>query len=172
MKRLACIPLLVLLLGSADPVSDITRITPPPGGYIAEEELAPEPVPDRLISDLSPMLEAAAAEAGIPVAVLERIAWAESRNKPWALSPVREDRSRDMGLFQFNSHYQDDYELQYGRFDPMDGGQAARAAAAHLAYLRKTYGSWPEAILRYNDGESRKEYTNFKYLAEVWGHGI
>jgi soluble lytic murein transglycosylase-like protein len=137
-------------------------------------EFGPEILPPRVESEYRELFEREAEAAGIPVAVLEAVSWAESEHKSWARSKPRDDGSRDLGLFQFHSGFLEEFRGRYGHFDPMDAEEATRAAARHLAYLRKKLGAGPPAIAAYNAGEqavlnNRIPESTRQYVRKIYG---
>jgi soluble lytic murein transglycosylase-like protein len=123
------------------------------------------------------LFDAAAGSAGIPVGVLESIAFVESGFEPAAMSPPRESGQRDLGMFQFNSTYLAWYADAYNAgipFDPMEPAEAARVAARHLRFMYDYYDSWPTACLAYNAGMAAVDKeeipdSSFRYLMKIYG---
>ena len=120
--------------------------------------------------------ESASREEGIPQEILENIAWAESRFKPWAISSLREDGSRDMGMFQLNSSYQSWFEEHYNAgnpFNPLSPKEAVTIASRHIKWLYERYGHWPDVVMAYNAGYPRIDSGNipegaWKYLMAIY----
>jgi hypothetical protein len=122
------------------------------------------------------IFDAAAGSAGIPLGVLESIAFVESGFYPAAKSPLRENGRRDLGMFQFNSHYLLWYADTYNSgipFDPMVPGEAALIAAKHIRYLYERYNHWPTVCLAYNAGMAAVDKEeipdcSFRYLIKIY----
>jgi soluble lytic murein transglycosylase-like protein len=142
----------------------------PENGYAPSEQETPVPY--------KALFDTASKEAEIPVEVLQAIAYAESRFNPDLISKARKDKSRDMGMFQFNSKYLSWFAEKHngGRhFDPMLPAEAARIAARHIRWLYDKFEYWPAVILAYNAGfkavsENRIPETSWKYLQAVYGN--
>jgi soluble lytic murein transglycosylase-like protein len=123
------------------------------------------------------LFDFAASAAGIPPEALESIAFVESGFDPAAVSPLRENGQRDLGMFQFNSRYLRWYADAYnsGRpFDPMEPAEAALVAARHLRFMRDYYGgSWPMVFLAYNAGMTAVDNDaipdcSYRYLFKIY----
>lgn len=91
---------------------------------------------------------------GIPVNLFMSLAYTESRYCETAigknLNSAGEISSYDYGLFQLNSNTFKEYTREY-LLDPENN---ARLAAQHLLELYKRYGTWYEATLGYNAGNT------------------
>jgi membrane-bound lytic murein transglycosylase D len=162
-KALVVIGLVTLI--SAVPY-ELTVAVPPPNKPIQFIDVPEtELLPPRRIGKYTPLFEQVAAEAGIPIEILESVAWVESRFNAAILSKPYKDGSVDMGLFQFHSKFLPDYRRLYGAFDPMIPEQATRVAAAHLKYLYSKYGAWTLAVEKWNAGEGGE---NPKYVGRVY----
>jgi hypothetical protein len=167
---------LVLFLGSSLPYEKELELPRDPVIAIYRE-LKPEraQVPPRreVPPEFRALFAAAAGSAGIPLGVLESIAFAESGFNPAALSPVRPDGFRDHGMFQFNGKYLGWYKAAYGDFDPMNPDEAAHIAARHLRFLYDYYGHWPTVCLAYNAGmravdNDKIPDSSYRYLIKIY----
>jgi soluble lytic murein transglycosylase-like protein len=171
----------VMYLGSSLPYEQ--RIEPPaeafPFIYQKQEESENIPLPPRreIPKAYRALFETTAESAGIPLGVLESIAFVESGFDPLASSPPGAGGRRDLGMFQFNSDYLRWYADAYngGRdFDPMVPAEAAPVAARHLRFLYDYYGGhWPTVCLAYNAGMAAVDKdeipdSSFRYLARVY----
>lgn len=92
------------------------------------------------------LIERAAEAHRLPPAFLARLLWKESLFDPHALSP-----KGAQGLAQFMP----ETAARRGLADPWDPEQAAPAAAAYLADLRRAFGNLGLAAAAYNAGEAR-----------------
>jgi hypothetical protein len=129
------------------------------------------------------LFEAAAFSSDIPPGILESIAFVESGFNPMAMSPLRENGHRDLGMFQFNSAYLMWYANQYNfgiPFNPMVPGEAAPIAAKHIRYLYERHKRWPTVCLAYNAGMTAVDKDeipdcSYRYLLKIYegeNHGI
>jgi hypothetical protein len=100
----------------------------------------------------------ASAKAGIPVEIIVAIIWVESSFRSNAISPIRADGHKDLGICQFNSEFLEWYSEKYNDgvfFDPMDPVVAINIAALHIRWLYERYGHWPDVAMAYNAGFPR-----------------
>jgi soluble lytic murein transglycosylase-like protein len=156
------------------------RIDPPctPFRYKPEEPKAAFiPARRAVPKEYRSLFDAAARSAGIPVGVLESIAFVESGFEPAAMSPLEESGRRDLGMFQFNSTYLTWYAEAYNAgipFDPLSPEEAVTVAARHLRFLYDRYGHWPTVCLAYNAGMAAVDKdeipdSSFRYLMKIYG---
>jgi hypothetical protein len=169
-----------LFLGSSRPYEHEIELPVDPVVCIYQERRKPENplVPPRreVPPEFRALFAAAAGSAGIPLGLLESIAFAESGFNPAALSPSRADGFRDHGMFQFNGKYLGWYKAAYGDFDPMNLDEAAHIAAQHLRFLYDYYGHWPTACLAYNAGigavdNDKIPDSSYRYLIKIYEGG-
>jgi soluble lytic murein transglycosylase-like protein len=179
-KPVAIIILLycIVCLGSSLPYE--RRIEPPvetyPLIYDRQPERALIPPRREVPEEYRAIFDAAAGSAGIPLGVLESIAFVESGFYPAAKSSLRENGQRDLGMFQFNSTYLAWYADTYNGgipFDPMVPGEAALIAAKHIRYLYERYNHWPTVCLAYNAGIAAVDNDgipdcSYRYLLKVY----
>jgi soluble lytic murein transglycosylase-like protein len=174
-KFMLTITALILFLG-AIPYEPLMFIVPPVDHGWARMPVLEESLPLRRYSEYTELFELVAGAERVPAAVLESVAFAESRFEPGAKSPMRSDGFQDMGMFQFNAKYLAWYAEQYNGgkpFDPLEHETAAVIAARHLRALREQFGSWPLAVMAYNCGASRVEAdeipeSTYRYAGKVW----
>jgi soluble lytic murein transglycosylase-like protein len=174
-KFILAVTALILFLG-AIPYEPLMFIVPPVDHGWARAPVLQESLPPRRYSEYAELFELVADTEGVPTAVLESVAFAESRFEPDAQSPVRNDGFQDLGMFQFNAKYLAWYAEQYNGgkpFDPLGHETAAVIAARHLRALREQFGSWPLAVMAYNCGASRVEAdeipeSTYRYAGKVW----
>jgi soluble lytic murein transglycosylase-like protein len=126
------------------------------------------------------LFDAAAYSAGIPLGVLESVAFVESGFDPLALSPPSTHGRQDLGMFQFNSDYLRWYADTYNMgndFDPMVPDEAVLIAARHLRFLYDYYGGhWPTVCLAYNAGMGAVDNdkipdSSYRYLIKIYEGG-
>jgi soluble lytic murein transglycosylase-like protein len=181
-KSIAIIILLycMIYLGSSLPYE--ARIEPPVETYplIYDRQREPERslIPPRreVPEEYRAVFDAAAKSAGIPLGVLESIAFVESGFYPMAMSPLRENARRDLGMFQFNSTYLAWYAGRYNSgipFDPMEPAEAAIIAAKHIRFLYERYNHWPTVCLAYNAGMAAVDNggipdCSYRYLLKIY----
>ena len=118
-----------------------------------------------------PLFETISKHYDIPPSVLESIAYVESRFKADALSPLRKDGSRDMGMFQFNSNFIPwlRKEFSYGiSFNPLSVNESIIIAAELVVWLYKKYKHWPDVFLAYNCGVTNVDRNTIPESA--WGY--
>jgi hypothetical protein len=171
----------ILYMGSSLPYEP--QIRPPvetyPLIYNRQEEPEKALVPPRreVPEEYRAIFDTAAISAGIPMAVLESIAFVESGFYPAAMSPLRENGRRDLGMFQFNSRYLAWYADTYNGgtpFDPMEPAEAAFVAARHLRFMYDYYGRhWPAVCLAYNAGMTAVDNDeipdcSYRYLLKIY----
>jgi soluble lytic murein transglycosylase-like protein len=170
----------ILYLGSSLPYEP--QIKPPvetyPLIYNRQEEPEKALVPPRreVPEEYQAILDAASNSTGIPPGVLESIAFVESGFYSGAMSPLRGNGHRDLGMFQFNSQYLPWYADAYNGgviFDPMSPRDAASVAAKHIRYLYNRYGHWPTVCLAYNAGmaavdNDRIPECSYRYLIKIY----
>jgi soluble lytic murein transglycosylase-like protein len=138
-----------------------------------QEQKAPLPPRRNVPARYRELFDEASRNSGVPLEILESIAWAESQFKPWAKSPVRADGYRDLGIFQINTRYQEWFEKAYNRgrpFDPMNPYEAVPIVARHIRYLWKHYGHWPDVVIAYNRGTRARTLSDksWEYLISVY----
>ena len=92
------------------------------------------------------IVESAADDTGLPVALLTRLIWAESRFQARVVSPAGA-----MGIAQFMPNT----ATERGLLDPYDPEQAIPKAAALLVDLRQQFGNIGLAAAAYNAGSGR-----------------
>jgi hypothetical protein len=181
-KSVAIIVLLycMIYLGSSLPYE--VRIEPPVETYplIYGRQKEPERllIPPRreVPKEYRAIFDAASSSAGVPLGVLESIAFVESGFYPAAMSPLRESDYQDLGMFQFNSHYLFWYADTYNGgipFDPMEPAEAVPIAAKHIRYLYERYNHWPTVCLAYNAGMAAVDNDeipdcSYRYLLKVY----
>ena len=166
---------LILVLGSV-PYEPLMFIVPPVDHGWARAPVLEESLPPRRYSAYTDLFELVADVEGVLAAVLESVAFAESRFTPGAKYPARSDGFQDMGMFQFNEKYLAWYAERYNGgnpFDPFEHETAAVIAARHLRALREQFGSWPLAVMAFNCGASRVEAdeipeSTYRYVGKVW----
>lgn len=130
---LACYPALIVGLLFAVPVAlPDTKDRPPP--------------PETIEVATCRLIESAAGSAGLPVNLLTRLLWAESRFRADVTSPAGAQ-----GVAQFMPETATDRGLA----DPYDPSQAIPHAAALLADLRQQFGNLGLAVAAYNAGPVR-----------------
>jgi hypothetical protein len=93
-----------------------------------------------------PIIDRAAHDAGIPVGLLTRLVWIESRFRPNVVSP-----KGAQGIAQFMP----ETALERGLADPFDPEQAIPKAARLLLDLRRQFGNLGLAAAAYNAGATR-----------------
>ena len=156
------------------------KIMPPVETTIYRQKIPPCMPPRRAVPErYREFFETASRKTGIPQEILENIAWAESEFKPWAISPPREDGSRDLGMFQINSNYQSWYEERYNAgnsFNPMVPEEAVIIVSRHIKWLYQHYGHWPDVVMAYNSGFTRIDAgiipeKTWKYLVKIYSRG-
>lgn len=168
------IVILTLLFGTA--FFEVPAPNPPesvPRPRMEEGEF----IPPRRPSAYTAMFSRVARAEEVPAALLESIAFVESKFNPKARSKERENGSRDLGMFQLHEYYLRWFARKYngGRsFDPFDPEASAAIAARHLKALKGQFGTWRQAVLAFNCGASRLEadnvpYASYRYMAKVWG---
>ena len=141
-----------------------------------EPEPETENLPPRRESAYAEFFERIAEQEMVPVSILESVALAESRFRPWAMSPIRSDGFRDLGMFQINERYLEWYANKYNMavmFDPLDYRIATVIAARHLRAMKEMFGSWEYAVISYNCGASRVKTgtipaSTVRYFEKVW----
>jgi hypothetical protein len=92
------------------------------------------------------IVESAAHDNGLPVALLTRLIWAESRFQAGLVSPAGA-----MGIAQFMPNT----AIERGLLDPYDPEQAIPKAAKLLVDLRQQFGNIGLAAAAYNAGSGR-----------------
>jgi hypothetical protein len=124
------------------------RAEPPVAGASradADAQAEPPPSAERICRTLTE----AAADNGLPVELLTRLIWQESRFNPNAVSP-----KGAMGIAQFMPRT----AAGRGLADPFEPLTALRESAAYLAELRITFkGNLGLAVAGYNAGPGRVE---------------
>ena len=101
---------------------------------------------------------AACEENEIPLEILAAIAYVESRFSAYAVSPLRPDGNRDLGMFQFHSDFIGWLSDCYNKgipFNPFSCEQSVNIAARHIKWLYERYGNWPDVVMAYNAGITR-----------------
>lgn len=93
--------------------------------------------------DIQAVLQNAAASSGVPLNILQSVAYSESRYKPTAVSPAGAQ-----GLLQLMPAT----GASLGVTNPFDPQQNANAGASYLASLYRQYGNWNDALIAYNEG--------------------
>jgi hypothetical protein len=147
--------------------------------YEPQEEKSYLPPRRDVPQEYKAIFEAVYQETGIPLEIIESIAYVESEFNPAAESAPRESGYQDLGMFQFNTRYKAWYEEKYNGgkyFDPMDPTEAVRIAALHLQFLYGRYGCWPTAILAYNAGIGAVDNDqipdgSWDYLFKIYAEG-
>ena len=172
-----------LSLGSADPVYDYMLITTSTGAianrdWQQESLTMPEPLPPRrsVPEQYRDLFTNASESTGIPLGVLESIAFVESEFLTTARSPIRRDGHRDLGMFQFNDRYLQWYSDMYNGgvlFDPFLPEEAILIAALHVAFLYERYGNWSDVFFAYNSGMDRVDRDDvpesaWNYLLKIY----
>jgi soluble lytic murein transglycosylase-like protein len=122
------------------------------------------------------VFEAASRETGVPLGILESIAYAESKFEAFVISPPREDGTQDLGMFQLHSGYLDWFARQYNEgkpFNPLNPKEAVWIVARHLKRLYDQLGVWPDVVIAYNAGYSviasgRIPESTWDYLVKVY----
>lgn len=94
-------------------------------------------------SNIEEKLQRASSEHGVPYAILQAVAWVESRFNPSVTSRVGA-----AGVMQIMPGNWDDLGIS----DPYDAGQSINGGAIMLAKLYKQFGSWEDALAAYNWG--------------------
>jgi soluble lytic murein transglycosylase-like protein len=90
-----------------------------------------------------PVLQNASQSSGVPLNILQSVAYSESRYNPSAVSP-----KGAQGLLQIMPATGKSLGLQ----DPFDPQQNADVGAAYLKSLYDKYGDWNTALVAYNEG--------------------
>lgn len=98
---------------------------------------APPPAP------IASVLQNASASSGVPVPILQALAYQESSYNPAAVSP-----KGAQGLLQLMPAT----GRSLGVSNPFDPQQNADAGAKYLAGLYQQYGDWGQALIAYNEG--------------------
>jgi hypothetical protein len=122
-----------------------------PGRALAEPPAAPSqpaaPVQGGTIADtVCPMVESAARANNIPIALLTRLIWTESRFQAHVVSP-----KGAQGIAQFMPGT----AAEQGLADPFDPEQAIPKAARLVADLSQRFGNLGLAAAAYNAGSNR-----------------
>ncbi len=93
--------------------------------------------------NIATVLQTASQQSGVPLSILQAVAYQESRYKPSAVSPAGAQ-----GLLQIMPATGTSLGLQ----NPFDAQQNANAGASYLASLYAQYGNWNDALVAYNEG--------------------
>jgi soluble lytic murein transglycosylase-like protein len=121
---------------------------------------APVWVPERYRA----LTERAAADAGIPAAMLAAVLQVESGWDPSALSDAGA-----MGIAEFTPTT----AAAVGLADPLDPAQAIPAAARLLAAHRRAFGSWALALAAYNAGpDAVRRAGGVPPFRETWSYVV
>lgn len=94
-------------------------------------------------ANIATILQNASATSGVPVNILQAVAYQESRYNPSAVSPAGAQ-----GLLQLMPAT----GASLGVSDPFDAQQNADGGAKYLAQLYAKYGDWQTALIAYNQG--------------------
>jgi soluble lytic murein transglycosylase-like protein len=94
-------------------------------------------------ANIASVLQNASASSGVPVNILNAVAYEESRYNPNAVSPAGAQ-----GLLQLMPAT----GSSLGVTDAFDAQQNANAGAQYLAQLYAKYGDWQTALIAYNQG--------------------
>lgn len=94
-------------------------------------------------SDINSVLQNASQSSGVPLNILQSVAYSESRYNPNAVSPAGAQ-----GLLQLMPAT----GKSLGVSDPFNPQQNADAGAKYLAQLYGQYGDWNTALIAYNQG--------------------
>lgn len=114
-----------------------------PMPYLNGQAAQPKPV-----TDLLPLIKAAAAEFGVDWQLLASQAWAESSWRPDAVSGAGAK-----GLMQIMDATWQEWAPKVGATDPFNARDSLRVGAAYLAWLIKTTGGNPyQALIAYGWG--------------------
>jgi soluble lytic murein transglycosylase-like protein len=98
-----------------------------------------------------------ARSAGVPVWLAFALADAESGIDPLCVSQ-NQNGTADLGLFQLNSRYLDEFSTRFNAgvpIDPFDPWTNARVALRLLATLHHVTKTWHGAVAAYNAGLGR-----------------
>lgn len=91
------------------------------------------------------------AATGVPVRIVRRLLWRESRYNPRARNPA----DPSVGIAQLAEAYLPYYSREFNggrQIDPYDPVVSVRVAIRYLARLYRRYGDWWLAIVAYNEG--------------------
>lgn len=88
----------------------------------------------------------AAADAGVPELLLLRVAHQESGFRPEVIDGRVSSPAGAKGIMQIVPRW-------HPGVDPLDPWEAVPYAARYLAQLKKTFGSWAQALAAYNWGQ-------------------
>lgn len=113
---------------------------------LARGETAAAPAGETVQQAACRIVETAAHDAGLPVDLLTRLIWAESRFRTAVVSPAGA-----MGIAQFMPAT----AAERGLLDPYDPEQAIPKAAALLVDLEEQFGNIGLAVAAYNAGSAR-----------------
>lgn len=85
---------------------------------------------------------------GMPVGLLARLAWQESRYRDDIVSGVTKSKAGATGIMQFMPS-----TAKALGVDPVDPAQAVEGAGRYLSSLFKRFGNWSHALMAYNWGQ-------------------
>lgn len=94
-------------------------------------------------ANIAPILQTASASSGVPVNILDALAFQESSYNPNAVSSAGAQ-----GLLQLMPAT----GKSLGVTNPLDPQQNANAGAQYLQSLYQQYGNWNDALVAYNEG--------------------
>lgn len=154
-----------------------------------EPDAPPVPEPDSLLGSIenamaqftvpakyAPIIEQAEKEYGLPSGLLARVLYRESRFREDIITGAVRSKVGALGIAQFMPAT----AVSMG-IDPLDPFSAIPGAARYLAQLKRTTGTWTEAVASYNwgvgnvqrKGLAKAPQETRDYLAEIMtGLGI
>ena len=116
-------------------------------------------------------------EYDIPIPILVRLIYHESRWNPNAISPSNRNGTRDYGLAQINGPNINWFATAFYNgvepFDPMNPYHAIQACARHLRYLNDIFlGDWKKAVKAYNCGIGSVQRNKIPYSTRLYADRI
>ena len=111
-------------------------------------------------------------EAGVPYALMARVAQEESGWRPRA-----NNKKGDLGMFQLHARYLEWYAMMFNdgkAIDPFDAETSTRVACRYMRYLYRQCHDYKVATMAYNCGMNRlmtegPPLSTLKYTARVFG---